>query len=175
MTFHVDVPFLLRTNQNGFFKVWLCPFFRYLCTSCWIMHSPLKTKGVGGAVVRRCTEKMRRYPLTGAEGREREVLFSAMGPRTAWVSRPFIIPHPSVMRRRKADVRERKRKNRPEEGKKKRKRRLIELCGDRVWMSQWRAAIVLLRPQFGTVRSSFYCTVSSHNASFLLLSTPSLS
>ena len=33
----------------------------------------------------------------------------------------------------------------------------------------------MLRPQFGTVRSSFYCTVSSHNASFLLCSTPSLS
>jgi len=36
------------------------------------------------------------------------------------------------MRRRKADVRERKRENRTEEGRKKRKRRLIELCGDRV-------------------------------------------
>lgn len=64
--------------------------------------------------------------------RESELLFSETGPRTAWVSRSFIIPHPSVMRRRKADVRERKRKNRREEGKKKRKRRLIELCGDRV-------------------------------------------
>lgn len=62
--------------------------------------------------------------------RVRELLFSEMGPRTAWTSRGFIIPHPSVMRRRKADVRERKRKNRTEEGKKKRKRRLIELCGD---------------------------------------------
>lgn len=63
---------------------------------------------------------------------EREPLFSETGPRTAWVSRGFIIPRPSVMRRRKADVRERKRKNRTEDGKKKRKRRLIELCGDRV-------------------------------------------
>lgn len=41
-------------------------------------------------------------------------------------------PHSSVMRRRKTDVRERKRKSRTEEGRKKRKRRLIELCGDRV-------------------------------------------
>lgn len=54
--------------------------------------------------------------------------------------------------------------------RKKRKRRLIELCGDRVWMGQWRAAIVSPRPQFGTVRSSFSSTVSSHNASFLLRS-----
>lgn len=167
------------------FKVWLCRFsssffldtFMHRAELC-ILHS--KTKAVGGVSVRHWTEKMRRHPVTKAGGTEREergrgVLFSAMGPRTAWVSRPFIIPHPSVMRRRKADVRKRKRKNRPEEGKKKRKRHLIELCGDRVWMSQWRAAIVLLRPQFGTVRSSFYCTVSNHNASFLLLFTPSLS
>lgn len=37
------------------------------------------------------------------------LLFFTTGPRTAGVSQDFIIPHPSVMRGRKADVRERKR------------------------------------------------------------------
>lgn len=96
-------------------------------------------------------------------------------PGRAGVSLPPPLPIPLWWGEEKTDVRERKRKSRTEEGKKKRKRRLIELCGDRVWMSQWRAAIVLPRPQFGTVRSSFYCTVSCHNASFLLHSAPSLS
>ncbi len=124
--------------------------------------------------------KARRWEGTHWEEREREreresSFFLKRAPEQPGWAGGSIIPHPSVMGRRKADVRERKRKNRTEEGKKKRKRRLIELCEDRVWMSQWRAAIVLLRPQFGTVRSSFCCTVSSHNASFLLRSTPSLS
>lgn len=72
----------------------------------------------------------------GAKGRRqrrrgKEFLLSAPGPpTTARVSRAFIIPHSSAMRRRKTDVRERKRKSRTEEGRKKRKRRLIELCGD---------------------------------------------
>lgn len=63
-----------------------------------------------------------------------ELLFFTTGPRTARVSQGFIILHPSVMRRRKADVRERKREGEEKRGggKKKRKRRLIELCGDRV-------------------------------------------
>lgn len=51
------------------------------------------------------------------ETRKGELLFFTPGPRTAWASQGFIILHPSVMRGRKADVRERKRgRKRTEEG-----------------------------------------------------------
>lgn len=138
-------------------------------TTCWTAHYILPPKQKQWAELVRDIELSR-----WGNGREWSPLRN--GPQNG-LGEPGVSlsPIPLWWGEERPTWEKRKRKNRTEEGRKKRKRRLIELCGDRVWMSQWRAAIVLPRPQFGTVRSSFYCTVSSHNASFLLRSTPSLS